>query len=270
MKLKGEKNILRRRCKLFLVLPSIEKGPLDKSQEDIFTMTNKNTGLKLFTKTWTPKRDNKNKKVEEQPRPLTATLEKPTILDISLASVIDMSKIKKEFLNISNLCRVPLIIKNKNTMKVNRPVSLPAPEKHKNKKKKVLDAEDSWEDDEGASLQSARKVKNDKINTKIKIASRKGGISDANNNKTSKVTRKCGVANGKVMNLKSELVKSTKLPEPCSTCGRPDQPERFHSHPATPMRPSGKRTEVSPKIPGKLQQSHKSHLKHFFCSTKGM
>lgn len=25
------------------------------------------------------------------------------------------------------------------------------------------------------------------------------------------------------------------LPEPCTTCGRPDQPERFHSHPATPL-----------------------------------
>lgn len=31
---------------------------------------------------------------------------------------------------------------------------------------------------------------------------------------------------------------STKLllPEPCTTCGRPDQPERFHSHPSTPFK----------------------------------
>lgn len=252
MKLGTERKIYTRRCRPFFILPSIGKESLDKSQEDIFTMTNRNTGLKLFTKTWTPKRDKKNKKTEEQPRPLTATLEKPMILDISLVSVIDMSKIKKEFLNISNLCKVPLIIKNKTAIKANRPLSLPPPEKHKNKKKKISDTEDSWEDDESTSVQSARKLKNDKINTKIKIASRKGAISDVNNNKTIRTTRKCGVASGKVMNLKSELVKSTKLPEPCSTCGRPDQPERFHSHPATPMRPMGKRTEESPKVPGKL------------------
>ncbi|XP_018573986.1 uncharacterized protein LOC108913016 isoform X2 [Anoplophora glabripennis] len=257
MKLKVDKKIFRRRCKPFLVLPTIEKDSIDKSQEDLFTMTNKNTGLKLFTKTWTPKREKKNKKTEEQPRPLTATLEKPMILDISLVGKIDMSKIRKEFLNISNLCRVPLIIKNKNVLKVNRPLSLPPPEKHKNKKKKISDAEDSFEDEESTSVQSARKIKNDKINNKIKTASKKGGllrpatISDANNNKTLKVPRKCGVANGKVMNLKSELIKSTKLPEPCSTCGRPDQPERFHSHPATLMRSTGKRTEESPKIPVK-------------------
>lgn len=258
MKLKVEKKIFRRRCKPFLVLPTVEKDSVDKSQEDLITMTNKNTGLKLFTKTWTPKRDHKTKKVEEQPRPLTATLEKPMILDISLVGKIDMSKIRKEFLNISNLCKVPLIIKSRNVIKVNRPLSLPPPEKHKNKKKRISDAEDSFEDEESTSVQSARKLKNDKINNKIKIASKKGGlvrpgaISDANNNKMFKVPRKCNVPNGKVMNLKSELIKSTKLPEPCSTCGRPDQPERFHSHPATPMRSTGKRTEESPKIPGKV------------------
>lgn len=33
----------------------------------------------------------------------------------------------------------------------------------------------------------------------------------------------------------SKLISITpRLPEPCTTCGRPDQPERFHSHPATP------------------------------------
>lgn len=51
------------------------------------------------------------------------------------------------------------------------------------------------------------------------------------------------------------LEKSTKLPSPCKTCGRPDQPERFHSHPATPMKSSPRNergTEKSVKIPGKF------------------
>lgn len=88
----------------------------------------KNSGLKLFTKTWPLKRDKKTED-EERKRPLTATLEKPTILDIRFMGMlrfffcryyilfflgkIDMSIIRKEFLNISNLCRLPLVIKKK-------------------------------------------------------------------------------------------------------------------------------------------------------------
>ncbi|KAJ8924138.1 hypothetical protein NQ315_006922 [Exocentrus adspersus] len=260
MKLKTDKRIFRRRCKPFLVLPALEKDSLDRSLDDLFSMTNRNNpGLKLFTKTWTPKGDHRTRRVEELSRPLTATLEKPMILDISLVSKIDMSKIRKEFLNISNLCKVPLILKSKKGVPApsrgSRPLSLPPPEKHKHKKKRASE-DDSFEDEESTSVQSARKTKNDKINARIKKGVIKSSpISDANNNKTFKVTRKCSVASGKIINLKSsELIgtSSTKLPEPCTTCGRPDQPERFHSHPATPMmRPSGKRREEAPKIPVK-------------------
>lgn len=46
----------------------------------------KNSGLKLFTKTWPLKRDKKTED-EERKRPLTATLEKPTILDIRFMGI---------------------------------------------------------------------------------------------------------------------------------------------------------------------------------------
>jgi len=49
----------------------------------------KNPGLKLFTKTWPLKGNKKINKDEE--RPLTATLEKPTILDIRYMSKFSIS-----------------------------------------------------------------------------------------------------------------------------------------------------------------------------------
>lgn len=50
-----------------------------------------------------------------------------------------------------------------------------------------------------------------------------------------------------------DLVKSTKLPSPCKTCGRPDLPERFHSHPATPLKLSPRKSQPvkETKAPGK-------------------
>lgn len=50
-----------------------------------------------------------------------------------------------------------------------------------------------------------------------------------------------------------DLVKSTKLPSPCKTCGRPDLPERFHSHPATPLKLSPRKNQPvkETKVPGK-------------------
>lgn len=50
----------------------------------------KNPGLKLFTKTWPLKGNKKINKDEE--RPLTATLEKPTILDIRYMSKFSVNR----------------------------------------------------------------------------------------------------------------------------------------------------------------------------------
>lgn len=48
------------------------------------------------------------------------------------------------------------------------------------------------------------------------------------------------------------------VPEPCRTCGRPNQPERLHSHPETPLRNVSvpgtlKSMEDIAKIPGELK-----------------
>lgn len=155
----AQTRLCRKRCKPFLVLPVIEKDFIQKPEEIFITMPEKTQGLNLFIKTWPPKIKKKISKAhEDNGRPLTATLEKPMILDVRLAKKIDMSKIKKEFLNISSLCRMPLILKSKKTY---RPLSLPPPEK-KCFKKKTVDADDSWEDEESVSVRIISRIRNNK------------------------------------------------------------------------------------------------------------
>ncbi|XP_048523357.1 zinc finger protein 474 isoform X2 [Dendroctonus ponderosae] len=237
----------------------------------------KNSGLKLFTKTWPLKREKKHRD-EERKRPLTATLEKPTILDIRYISKIDMSIVRKEFLNITNLCRLPLAMKQK--INAGRPLSLLSAgtcKKFKKEKKKADPSDDSYEDDESSVIQSAKPstrlnaamrstragTNNHSVICRLKqnnILALKNSVNDANNNKTLKVpSRKPNLTTIRIPNTRlssPDQEKSTKLPSPCKTCGRPDQPERFHSHPATPMKSSprnGRGTEHSKpvKIPVK-------------------
>lgn len=150
-----QSQIHRKKGKPFLVLSVIQSDLPVKTDEILPKMpvkNEKNPGLNLFIKTWPPKLKRKtNKEQEEKKRPLTATLEKPLILDVRLAKKIDMSKIRKEFLNISTICRMPIMLKSK---KVLRPLSLPPPEKKTSRKKKMTDTEDNCEDDESVSIRS--------------------------------------------------------------------------------------------------------------------
>lgn len=165
MTLTSRSRITQNKLKPFVVLPMIDNNIPDRSHEISTKMTTKNPGLNLFIKTWPPNRKNKKSKDDENRRPLTATLEKPTVLDIRLVKKIDMSKIKKEFLNLSALCRIPLLLKPK---KGYRPLSLPPPEKKKCKMKKKNDAEDSgWEDEESVSIRSTSRIRNYKSEGEI-------------------------------------------------------------------------------------------------------
>ncbi|KAG5867483.1 hypothetical protein JTB14_037682 [Gonioctena quinquepunctata] len=211
-------------------------------------MPSKNPGLNLFIKTWPPKSKTKNNDSEEIKRPLTATLEKPSILDIRLVGKLDMSKIRKEFLNMSNLCRMPMLLKSPRSSKPQRPLSLP-PTKRSKKKKGVSDPEDSWEDEE--STRSSKLPKKQKA--KLKPTDSKKTVKavkccDSNNNKTSKVPRR-KISAVKVLGAAGNDAVSTKLPEPCKSCRRSDLPERFHSHPVTSLKPV-KKMEESPKMTG--------------------
>lgn len=222
-------------------------------------MPKKRKCLKLFTKTWPPK--DKENEEEESSRPLTATLDKPTILDIRFIDKIDMSLMRKEFFPFTNLCRIPLTIALNKVVKPpqeirRRPLSLPSSEKYLVKRTKNHDT--SEEDD--SSTRSARnkiaKTKQGSILTSVRPCKKTSAknidkpqqVSDSNNNTKAsyKLTSKLPPSTLTKVNC----LKSTKLPEPCKTCGRSDQPERLHSHPVTVPRTT-KKMEENVKIPVK-------------------
>lgn len=141
----------------FLVLPKIEVFGEVKSSE-----MPKNPGLRLLTKAWQPQKE------PEIERPLTATLEKPQILDINFITKIDMSLMRKEFLCITNLCRMPINALSVSNNKVrrkppafnqnrrcppSRPLSLPN-KVQLQKSSRPCTSEDSWEDDRSSSSQT--------------------------------------------------------------------------------------------------------------------
>ncbi|KAB0804054.1 hypothetical protein PPYR_01024 [Photinus pyralis] len=193
-------------------------------------MVKKNSNLKLQIKPRPPKnKENKNDQEEqEDERPLTATLEKPQILDIKFINKIDMSLIRKEFLCITNLCRAPLtVIKLPNEGPLtDRPLSLP-----NCIVKKIVDVEPprsktSCEMNKKCKSHTAgpKKVQNLIVPIRnITKSPRSNGVTKKTENDASQ----------KLMRIvrTNDYNKTMKLPQPCTTCGRPDQPERFHSHP---------------------------------------
>lgn len=220
----------RNKCKAFHVLPTVK---MPKNQ----------TTLKLFTKTWPLKKENNTKKDKppnNNDRPLTATLEKPTILDINFIDKLDMSLVRKEFLNITTICRMPLIIKNhKRLIKSVQPVKL----------KKKINCNNNNTNNNNNNNNSEDSCMEDSLSAKsTKKLQKKSPNGDNNNNKIKKQRKHL---TSSVPNNETPI---KQLPEPCKTCGRPDQPERFHSHPTVSLK-SQKKNEEPIKIPGNCQFS---------------
>nr|CAI5843148.1 unnamed protein product [Callosobruchus analis] len=253
---KTPNTINRKRCKPFLVLPWIVNEYFTDNREEEVKMPVKNpTGLKLFTK-----RTNIKKRED---RPLTATLEKPMILDIKFIGLIDMSKVRKEFLNISNLCKMPLLV-NKKPVKIVRPLSLPPAQKYKTKRKIDCDSTESLDDNadprntpsKAATIRAAPApiFRPAKTSSAIKKppANPHSPHRDANNNdnKPCKIAalrpRKQTVPVAAKIETANPAKLASNVAEPCRTCGRKDQPERFHSHPATAVPLCGKAASPKP------------------------
>lgn len=216
-------------------------------------MKKKKPNLTLFIKTWPP-HQKENKAIKDE-RPLTATLEKPQILDIRFIEKIDMSLVRKEFLCLTNLCRMPPaipVLSLKLKAKDQRPLSLPSSQRSISSKLcKSSEKEEETKDKNStpSKVNSKQIAPSALLSLKRQTMRRQEKNSDSNNNQKilTKIVRKRG---GSVNNNNNDLIASTKLPEPCKTCGRPDQPERFHSHPATPLKPL-KKMEETVKVPVK-------------------
>ncbi|XP_050513946.1 zinc finger protein 474-like isoform X3 [Diabrotica virgifera virgifera] len=247
----------------FLVLPLLESDLLERASPNLLDMPTKNPGLHLFTKTFPSHK--KRKDSDENKRPLTATLEKPTILDIRLIGKIDMSKIRKEFLNISNLCRLPILLKKSKNSKPHRPLSLPPPAIEK--KKKAKDADDLSILSMGEEEESTQSVRvTGRHASKLKSINGKRTVKtcDDNNNNSSRtirIPRRSPAAlpsDNKPIGSAASDTKSTKLPQPCNSCGRSDQPERLHSHPVTPIAANSPKLLVKATVQKPVPLKYKS------------
>ncbi|KAF5291303.1 hypothetical protein FQA39_LY03454 [Lamprigera yunnana] len=200
-----------------------------------------------------------NNRDANKDRPLTATLEKPQILDIKFISKIDMSLVKKEFLSITNLCRTPLTIIKvlEKTGHCERPLSLPNCDKIVNipklsKRSKTTQSVNNGKIKPITSDTASKKVS---IPRTVPIYKKKKNTNDNNNNNDAKFSK---IDRRKTTGVNKELI---KLPGPCTTCGRPDHPERFHSHPLTPTS-STKTMCESEKVPSKITVQKSTGMKY--------
>lgn len=227
-------------------------------------MKKKRPNLTLFTRRRlieSDADDDDDKSETTKDRPLTATLDKPKVLNVSLLGQIDMTLIRKEFLlTITNLCRAPYannviasfdgkksddtlssssssltpLINLKNSRKTVNPTTVSVSDR---KKKRPPIKSPSTSDNSSSTPTSIvlRKPQKKKIkpiqlmssdaktilNLSPKIFEFQMSrhlIDDCNNNNNNHdyaARQQC----------------NRKLLEPCRSCGRPDLPERLHSHP---------------------------------------
>nr|XP_033194946.1 cactin [Bombus vancouverensis nearcticus] len=205
----------------------------------------------------------------EPERPKTANLEKPTVLDPDLVDKLDMSLLSKELL-VDSMMRFRLSKAisggtssfpsssryRQNVTGVERQrqqyssasngevswCSGPFSIRHKRRSfEQILDSRFSHID---VSVVSSRMQKQARISRQYAASTKKSLDNtklDDNNNRNGTVSHK--VSSLSTLKKKSSrptiqndlevfTASSTKsAPEPCKSCGKPDQPERFHSHP---------------------------------------
>ncbi|XP_015440055.1 PREDICTED: zinc finger protein 474-like [Dufourea novaeangliae] len=221
------------------------------------------------TGTWPPKCKRDQSLYDDPERPKTANLEKPSVLDPKLVDKLDMSLLSKELFSdsmtryrhakaisggaSSSRCRENVTIGGEQQQQQQRPTSNGtgtaswgnnngfASVRHKRRSfEQILDARIGQLDvtAESPRMQKQARITGQDVPRKTTIDNRK---LDDNNNRNgttghkvpSLSTLKKKVSRPTIQN-DLEVFTSTSsrgAPEPCKSCGKPDQPERFHSHP---------------------------------------
>ncbi|XP_026464247.1 uncharacterized protein LOC113366807 [Ctenocephalides felis] len=228
------------------------------------TMRNGNNGLGMTT--WPLKVEKRKKSGARPPRPRTATLERPLLLDIAFLEKVDMSLVRKELLNISNLCRPSARKRLSETTNHN---VRPNPQRKRASVSmqhlKVPSSDESWRSetivrnknrknlrlnmtaDSDSSALSSPKYRTDSnytIATGENSLSPRSQISGSTDTTIKGLDSDCEISTLRKRGQKNNKLLSNKtprevfsvphlkqhIPEPCKTCGRNDLPERFHSH----------------------------------------
>lgn len=220
------------------------------------------------TGTWPPKM--KRGVYNDLERPKTANLEKPSVLDPELVDKLDMSVLSKELLihsmtrfrlskaigggtssfPSSSRCRQGVTVAEQQQSNGATWCSGPLSVRYKRRSfEQILDSRLAHVD---AFVESPRMQKQARIIAQEVNAKKDSKKLDDNNNRSKPAGHK--VASLSTLKKKSSkptiqnelemfTASSTKsAPEPCRSCGKPDQPERFHSHPKS----GHQRTKESP------------------------
>ncbi|KAG5321115.1 ZN474 protein, partial [Pseudoatta argentina] len=220
--------------------------------------------------TWPPKMKRVKVFCEKEPeRPKTANLTRPSVLDPALVNKLDMSLLSKELLcdsmtrfhqngkpvsggttsssSSSSLSLLlpspPSVSRRRQSAVVNIATTTTWSSHDAPVRRQRRSFEQIYEPRVAAGLMEEidRSRSPATIATQESVSKRNSDIRrlDDNNNKNSppkvlsmvkKKNLRAGLSND--LEIFTSTSKTTKsAPEPCKTCGRPDQPERFHSHP---------------------------------------
>ncbi|XP_076380394.1 uncharacterized protein LOC117227657 isoform X1 [Megalopta genalis] len=219
------------------------------------------------TGTWPPKVKRGAPLYGDVERPKTANLEKPSILDPKLVNKLDMSLLSKELLSdsmtrfrhtkaisggVSSRCRGDVTFGGLQQQQHRPPsngvaatwsngLAIDSTRLKRRSFEQILDLRLGLAE---VSVESPRMQKQARI-TGQDVATIKKGIDnrklDDNNNRNGMSSQK--ISSLSMLKKRSsrptiqndlEVFMSTSMkgaPEPCRSCGKPDQPERFHSHP---------------------------------------
>ncbi|KAJ1530413.1 hypothetical protein ONE63_005321 [Megalurothrips usitatus] len=223
--------------------------------------------LSLDTSTWPPK--GLGRSPDEAGRPRTATLDKPVVLDIALLGHLDMTTLTRR--GLLNMCRFrnkgvvgvvaePTPLRQTSRASSRSDVSgdeaTPVTRRRRggstSGKKAVIeeeeDEETSWAEDDRFGTYRVRR--NSRLNRTFRIPALSRGKRQPLNNivlnnnninsneSASPAADLKGGARGRRAaagpGLDDILGAREQVPEPCRTCGRPELPERLHSHPKLP------------------------------------
>lgn len=163
----------------------------------------------LETETWSLKGTNKRR-----PRPLTATLAKPRLLDITLLGKIDMSLMRKELLSVYRLMKMPIERLNVTDKKLSM--------LKKTKDENVSHGRKSFKKDIVIEITGATETENSVI------ALTKDVIKDKSPFKLFPVGKH---RNRSKVDAAFSGPTGQLLAKPCDSCGRASRPERLHAHP---------------------------------------
>ncbi|XP_018405706.1 PREDICTED: zinc finger protein 474-like [Cyphomyrmex costatus] len=219
--------------------------------------------------TWPPKMKRVVFCTEEPERPKTANLARPSVLDPALVDKLDMSLLSKELLcdsmtrfhqngkpvsggttsssSSSSLSLLlpspPSVSRRRQSAVVNIATTTTWPSHDAPVRRQRRSFEQIYEPRIAAGqMEEIDRSRSPAVATMQEFASKRNSDIrklDDNNNKNSppkvlsmvkKRNSRSGLSND--LEIFTSTSKTTRsAPEPCKSCGRPDQPERFHSHP---------------------------------------